>query len=196
MVAHVVEVFDPEAEVAEVPRTPPPTPAEPAAEVPVAEAAPEPEAPAAETIPTSMVAHVVEVAAPEAPAPAAAEEPALAPAPVELESWKKDAFEAVVKNSSVHDVVPVAAQAAPAAPVAEAAPAAPAAPAVEAAPAAEAAAPAEKKMYKIVMIRHGESEWNNENRFCGWFDAGLSDKGKKTADEGKLRGTSSMDGEF
>ena len=188
MVAHVVEVFDPEAEVAEVPRTPPPTPAEPAAEVPVAEAAPEPEAPAAETIPTSMVAHVVEVAAPEAPAPAAAEEPALAPAPVELESWKKDAFEAVVKNSSVHDVVPVAAQAAPAAPVAEAAPAAPvaeaapaapAAPVVEAAPAAEAAAPAEKKTYKIVMIRHGESEWNNENRFCGWFDAGLSDKGKK-----------------
>lgn len=34
-----------------------------------------------------------------------------------------------------------------------------------------------KKSYKIVMIRHGESEWNKENRFCGWFDAGLSDKG-------------------
>lgn len=35
--------------------------------------------------------------------------------------------------------------------------------------------------YKIVMIRHGESEWNKENKFCGWFDAGLSDKGKQEA---------------
>ena len=34
-----------------------------------------------------------------------------------------------------------------------------------------------KKTYKIVMIRHGESLWNKENRFCGWFDAGLSEKG-------------------
>lgn len=33
------------------------------------------------------------------------------------------------------------------------------------------------KTYKVVMIRHGESEWNKENRFCGWFDAGLSAKG-------------------
>jgi 2,3-bisphosphoglycerate-dependent phosphoglycerate mutase len=32
--------------------------------------------------------------------------------------------------------------------------------------------------YKIVMIRHGESAWNKENRFCGWFDADLSEKGK------------------
>lgn len=31
--------------------------------------------------------------------------------------------------------------------------------------------------YKIVMIRHGESEWNKENKFCGWFDANLSEKG-------------------
>ena len=35
----------------------------------------------------------------------------------------------------------------------------------------------EPKTYKIVMIRHGESEWNKENRFCGWFDSGLSEKG-------------------
>ena len=35
--------------------------------------------------------------------------------------------------------------------------------------------------YKIVMIRHGESEWNKENKFCGWFDAGLSEKGKQEA---------------
>lgn len=31
--------------------------------------------------------------------------------------------------------------------------------------------------YKIVMVRHGESEWNQENKFCGWFDAKLSEKG-------------------
>lgn len=33
--------------------------------------------------------------------------------------------------------------------------------------------------YKIVMVRHGESEWNQKNLFCGWFDANLSDKGMK-----------------
>jgi len=38
-----------------------------------------------------------------------------------------------------------------------------------------------KKTYKIVMIRHGESLWNKENRFCGWFDAGLSEKGVSEA---------------
>ena len=32
--------------------------------------------------------------------------------------------------------------------------------------------------YKIVMVRHGESEWNQLNLFCGWYDANLSDKGK------------------
>lgn len=31
--------------------------------------------------------------------------------------------------------------------------------------------------YKIVMVRHGESEWNQQNLFCGWYDANLSDKG-------------------
>jgi len=40
------------------------------------------------------------------------------------------------------------------------------------------------KTYKIVMIRHGESEWNKENRFCGWFDAGLSEKGVTEAKAG------------
>ncbi|KAL4711898.1 hypothetical protein ACJJTC_006067 [Scirpophaga incertulas] len=35
--------------------------------------------------------------------------------------------------------------------------------------------------YKIVMIRHGESEWNQKNLFCGWFDADLSDKGREEA---------------
>lgn len=33
--------------------------------------------------------------------------------------------------------------------------------------------------YKIVMVRHGESEWNQKNLFCGWFDANLSEKGAK-----------------
>lgn len=32
--------------------------------------------------------------------------------------------------------------------------------------------------YKIVMVRHGESEWNLKNQFCGWFDAELSENGK------------------
>jgi len=35
--------------------------------------------------------------------------------------------------------------------------------------------------YKIVMIRHGESEWNKLNKFCGWFDAHLSEQGLKEA---------------
>ncbi|XP_004531054.1 phosphoglycerate mutase 2 [Ceratitis capitata] len=35
--------------------------------------------------------------------------------------------------------------------------------------------------YKLVMIRHGESEWNKSNQFCGWYDAGLSEKGMKEA---------------
>ena len=36
-------------------------------------------------------------------------------------------------------------------------------------------------VYKIVLIRHGESQWNLENRFCGWHDADLSDKGVEEA---------------
>jgi 2,3-bisphosphoglycerate-dependent phosphoglycerate mutase len=32
-------------------------------------------------------------------------------------------------------------------------------------------------MYKIVLLRHGESAWNKENRFTGWTDVPLSDKG-------------------
>lgn len=27
------------------------------------------------------------------------------------------------------------------------------------------------------MVRHGESEWNKKNLFCGWFDSELSPKG-------------------
>jgi hypothetical protein len=108
MVAHVVETAHTEA------------PVETSVEAPV-EASP---------IPTSLVAHVVEVTA--------------APAPVDLESWKKDAFEALNKNVSVHNVVAV-----------------PASATVVAASAVTVAAPApiaEKKTYKIVMIRHGNTQ--------------------------------------
>lgn len=34
---------------------------------------------------------------------------------------------------------------------------------------------------KLVLLRHGESEWNRENRFTGWTDVGLSEKGMKEA---------------
>jgi 2,3-bisphosphoglycerate-dependent phosphoglycerate mutase len=36
-------------------------------------------------------------------------------------------------------------------------------------------------MYKIVLLRHGESVWNKENRFTGWYDVDLSEKGKQEA---------------
>ena len=32
-------------------------------------------------------------------------------------------------------------------------------------------------MYKLVLLRHGESKWNLENRFTGWTDVGLSKNG-------------------
>ena len=32
-------------------------------------------------------------------------------------------------------------------------------------------------MKKLVLLRHGESVWNKENRFTGWTDVGLSEKG-------------------
>lgn len=34
------------------------------------------------------------------------------------------------------------------------------------------------------MIRHGESEWNQQNKFCGWFDADLSELGTNEAKSG------------
>ncbi len=33
--------------------------------------------------------------------------------------------------------------------------------------------------YQLVLLRHGESEWNRENLFSGWTDVDLSDHGKK-----------------
>lgn len=31
--------------------------------------------------------------------------------------------------------------------------------------------------YKVVFVRHGESEWNKLNLFCGWQDVNLSEAG-------------------
>jgi 2,3-bisphosphoglycerate-dependent phosphoglycerate mutase len=39
-------------------------------------------------------------------------------------------------------------------------------------------------MYKVVLLRHGESTWNKENLFTGWTDVGLSEKGVQEAIEG------------
>lgn len=36
-------------------------------------------------------------------------------------------------------------------------------------------------MYKLVLVRHGESVWNQENRFTGWKDVDLTDKGRLEA---------------
>ncbi|HXM82851.1 MAG TPA: 2,3-diphosphoglycerate-dependent phosphoglycerate mutase [Burkholderiales bacterium] len=36
-------------------------------------------------------------------------------------------------------------------------------------------------MHKLVLLRHGESDWNRENRFTGWTDVDLSQKGIEEA---------------
>lgn len=36
-------------------------------------------------------------------------------------------------------------------------------------------------MYKLVLVRHGQSTWNLENRFTGWTDVGLTDLGRTEA---------------
>ncbi|HWQ47136.1 MAG TPA: 2,3-diphosphoglycerate-dependent phosphoglycerate mutase, partial [Longilinea sp.] len=42
-------------------------------------------------------------------------------------------------------------------------------------------------MFKLVLLRHGESTWNKENRFTGWTDVDLSEKGLEEAHQaGKL----------
>jgi 2,3-bisphosphoglycerate-dependent phosphoglycerate mutase len=42
--------------------------------------------------------------------------------------------------------------------------------------------------YKLVLLRHGHSDWNLENRFTGWTDVGMTDQGVGvdfvTGDEG------------
>lgn len=46
-------------------------------------------------------------------------------------------------------------------------------------------------MYKLVLLRHGESTWNRENRFTGWTDVDLSETGVREAQ----RAASSLLGE-
>ncbi len=42
-------------------------------------------------------------------------------------------------------------------------------------------------MKKLVLLRHGESVWNKENRFTGWTDVDLSERGvKEAAEAGKV----------
>jgi 2,3-bisphosphoglycerate-dependent phosphoglycerate mutase len=42
-------------------------------------------------------------------------------------------------------------------------------------------------MYKLVLVRHGQSTWNLENRFTGWTDVGLTEQGVAEAhDAGRL----------
>src|SRR5579864_1054046 len=45
-------------------------------------------------------------------------------------------------------------------------------------------------MALLVLVRHGESQWNLENRFTGWIDIPLSERGRQEAREAgeKLRG--------
>ena len=38
-------------------------------------------------------------------------------------------------------------------------------------------------MHKLVLLRHGESVWNKENRFTGWTDVDLTEKGRQEARE-------------
>ena len=38
-------------------------------------------------------------------------------------------------------------------------------------------------MHRLVLLRHGESQWNRENRFTGWVDVDLNDKGLEEARE-------------
>jgi len=39
--------------------------------------------------------------------------------------------------------------------------------------------------YKLVVVRHGESTWNNENIFTAWYDCPLSEKGIEEAKAGE-----------
>ena len=38
-------------------------------------------------------------------------------------------------------------------------------------------------MIKLVLVRHGQSEWNLENKFTGWTDVDLSEQGIREAKE-------------
>ena len=38
--------------------------------------------------------------------------------------------------------------------------------------------------YELILLRHGESEWNAKNLFTGWVDVRLSEKGEAEASHG------------
>lgn len=45
----------------------------------------------------------------------------------------------------------------------------------------------QQKTYQLVLVRHGESTWNDLNKFTGWYDCPLSQKGEQEAiSAGKL----------
>lgn len=48
-------------------------------------------------------------------------------------------------------------------------------------------------MHKLVLMRHGQSQWNLENRFTGWTDVDLTEQGraeaKKRANFSKAKAT-------
>src|SRR6059058_5903829 len=41
--------------------------------------------------------------------------------------------------------------------------------------------------YTLVLLRHGESDWNAKNLFTGWVDVDLTDKGREEARNGGLQ---------
>jgi hypothetical protein len=49
-------------------------------------------------------------------------------------------------------------------------------------------------MHTLVLLRHGQSAWNLENRFTGWTDVGLTDQGKAEAEPRQGIGLVESDG--
>ncbi len=42
-------------------------------------------------------------------------------------------------------------------------------------------------MSALILVRHGQSQWNLENRFTGWKDIDLTDRGKEEAFQAGLQ---------
>ena len=52
-------------------------------------------------------------------------------------------------------------------------------------------------MSHLILVRHGQSEWNLENRFTGWVDVDLAPKGKLEACKaGELIKEEKINGKF
>jgi 2,3-bisphosphoglycerate-dependent phosphoglycerate mutase len=39
----------------------------------------------------------------------------------------------------------------------------------------------EESLYTLILLRHGESEWNSQNRYTGWCDVNLTKRGEREA---------------